>query len=51
MTDTPTPDNRSIERSWAHRFVLANRASLGTMAVFVLMMILFFIGNPAVLSD
>ena len=51
MTDTPTPDNRSIERSWAHRFVLANRASLGTMAVFVLMMILFFIGNPAVFSD
>ena len=51
MTDTPTPDNRSIERSWAHRFVLANRASLGTMAVFVLMMIRFFIGNPAVFSD
>lgn len=51
MTDTPTPDNRSIERSWAHRFVLSNRASLGTLAVFVVMMILFFIGNPAVFSD
>lgn len=51
MTDTPTPDNRSIEHRWTRRFVLANRASLGTMAVFVAMMILFFIGNPAVFSD
>jgi ribose/xylose/arabinose/galactoside ABC-type transport system permease subunit len=51
MTDTPTPDNRSIEQSWTRRFLLSNRASIGTMAVFVVMMILFFIGNPAVFSD
>lgn len=51
MTDTPTPDNRSIEQSWTRRFMLANRASIGTMAVFVVMMVLFFIGNPAVFSD
>jgi ribose/xylose/arabinose/galactoside ABC-type transport system permease subunit len=51
MTDTPAPDNRSIEQSWTRRFLLANRASIGTMAVFVVMMILFFIGNPAVFSD
>jgi simple sugar transport system permease protein len=51
MTDTPTPDNRSIERSGTRRFVLDNRASLGTMAVFVAMMVLFFIGNPEVFSD
>ena len=51
MTDTPEPNNRSIEQSWSRRFVLANRASIGTMAVFVVMMVLFFIGNPAVFSD
>ena len=51
MTATPTQDNRSIEQSWSRRFVLANRALIGTMAVFVAMMILFFIGNPAVFSD
>ena len=49
MTDTP--DNRSLEQSWTRRFMLANRASIGTMAVFVVMMALFFIGNPTVFSD
>ena len=51
MTDTPEPNNRSIEQSWTRRFVLANRASIGTMVVFVVMMVLFFIGNPTVFSD
>lgn len=48
MTDTP---NRSVERSLLHRFILANRASIGTFAVFVVMMALFFVGNPKVFSD
>jgi ribose/xylose/arabinose/galactoside ABC-type transport system permease subunit len=51
MSDTPELRNRSIERSWLHRFVLQNRASIGTFAVFVVMMALFFIGNPRVFSD
>ncbi len=51
MTDTPDLRNRSIERSWLKRFISDNRASIGTLAVFVAMMILFFIGNPRVFSD
>ncbi len=51
MTDTPEPSNRSIELSPLRRFILSNRASIGTLAVFVVMMGLFFIGNPRVFSD
>ena len=48
MTDT---SDRSIEHSWLRRFALLNRASIGTLAVFGVMMALFFIGNPRVFSD
>ena len=51
MSDTPELQNRSIQQSWGRRLLLANRASIGTFAVFVVMMALFFIGNPAVFSD
>lgn len=51
MADTPTTTTRSTERSLLGRFTHTNRASIGTMAVFVVMMAIFFIGNPAVFSD
>ena len=51
MTQMTEPDNRSIEQSALRRFVLQNRASIGTFAVFVVMMALFFVGNPRVFSD
>lgn len=51
MSDAPQTDNRSIEQGRLRRFILSNRASIGTMAVFVVMMALFFIGNPRVFSD
>ena len=51
MTETPELRNRSIEQSPLRRFILGNRASIGTLAVFVVMMALFFIGNPRVFSD
>ena len=43
--------NASIVRTPFRRFLLDNRAALGTFAVFVVMMTLFFIGNPRVFSD
>lgn len=51
MTDSAEISNRSIEPSRTRRFILSNRASIGTLAVFVVMMLLFFIGNPRVFSD
>lgn len=33
------------------RFVLANRAALGSLAVFILMLLIFFIANPRVFSS
>ncbi len=39
------------QRSGLRKFILANRASIGTIAVFVVMMAVFFIGNPRVFSD
>ncbi|MEI6800319.1 MAG: ABC transporter permease [Pseudomonadota bacterium] len=51
MTETSDPRNQSIQLSWARRLVLQNRASIGTFAVFVVMMALFFYGNPKVFSD
>ena len=38
MSDTPEQQNRSIQQSWGRRLLLANRASIGTFAVFVVMM-------------
>lgn len=37
--------------SFLRRFTHINRASIGTIAVFVVMMAIFFVGNPAVFSD
>ncbi len=51
MTDSAEISNRSIEHSRTRRFILSNRASIGTLVVFVVMMLLFFIGNPRVFSD
>jgi len=51
MTDTPEIENRSIEQGALRRFVLQNRAAIGTFAVFAVMMALFFVGNPRVFSD
>ena len=51
MTDGVKNHNRSIEKSLARRLILANRASIGTLAVFVVMMAMFFVGNPDVFSD
>jgi ribose/xylose/arabinose/galactoside ABC-type transport system permease subunit len=45
------PSNASIVRTPLQRFLVDNRAALGTLAVFVVMMSLFFIGNPRVFSD
>src|SRR6185369_3914841 len=35
---------------WLRRHVIANRAALGSLAVFVLMLLFFFIANPRVFS-
>lgn len=51
MTEKSDPRNQSIQQSWARRLVLENRASIGTFVVFVVMMALFFYGNPRVFSD
>ena len=51
MTDTPEIRNRSIKYSWLRHFILSNRASIRTLAVFVVLMALFYIGNPRVFSD
>jgi len=51
MTDTVETSDRSIEQSWTRRFILLNRASIGTLVVLLVMMGLFFIGNPRVFSD
>jgi len=45
------PANASIERSPLQRFLLDNRTALGTVAVFVVMMVIFYFGNPRVFSD
>jgi simple sugar transport system permease protein len=44
-TDAPHPHNHPLRR-----FVLTNRAALGTLAVFVLMMVVFLIANPRVFT-
>ena len=51
MTDVTETSNRSIEQSWLRRFILLNRASIGTLAVLLVMLGLFFMGNPRVFSD
>ena len=51
MTDSVDTSNRSIEQSWIRRLILQNRASIGTLVVLLVMMGLFFMGNPKVFSD
>ncbi len=51
MADVIDKRDRSIEKGPIQRFFLLNRASVGTFAVFVVMMALFFWGNPRVFSD
>jgi ribose/xylose/arabinose/galactoside ABC-type transport system permease subunit len=41
----------SPKRSLLGRFTHTNRAAIGTIAVFVVMMAIFFVGNPTVFSD
>ena len=51
MADVAEQRSQYPERSFLQRFVLDNRASIGTFVVFVVMMALFFWGNPKVFSD
>lgn len=52
MTSMATSrETSSRRRSLVGRFTHTNRASIGTIAVFVVMMAIFFIGNPSVFSD
>ncbi|SDB50177.1 ABC transporter permease [Bauldia litoralis] len=51
MTDIADKHDQYPQRGALHRLVLDNRAALGTFVVFVLMMALFFWGNPQVFSD
>jgi simple sugar transport system permease protein len=51
MTDITDKRDSSIKRGPIRRFFLLNRAAVGTLAVFVVMMALFFWGNPRVFSD
>lgn len=49
MSETPpTPNNN---RGTVRRFLLLNRAALGTLGFFVVMMLFFLWGNPRVFSD
>ena len=57
MTDTVEPAKRVPEVDWSHpidhpvrRFLFANRASLGSLAVFILMMAIFMWANPRVFT-
>jgi ribose/xylose/arabinose/galactoside ABC-type transport system permease subunit len=45
------PANASIVKSPLRRFLIDNRAALGTFAVLVVMMVIFYFGNPRVFSD
>jgi ribose/xylose/arabinose/galactoside ABC-type transport system permease subunit len=51
MADIADKRDASIERTPLHKFLRNNRAALGTLLVFVVMMALFFWGNPRVFSD
>lgn len=51
MADLVEELDQPTERHWLRRFILINRASIGTLVVFVVMMALFFWGNPRVFSD
>src|SRR3990170_7044187 len=51
MADVADKRDASIERGPLQKFLRNNRAALGTLAVFVVMMALFFWGNPRVFSD
>ena len=62
MTDLPNPGvpasrNHAAEVDWTHpndhpvkRFLISNRASLGSLAVFVLMMAIFLYADPRVFT-
>jgi simple sugar transport system permease protein len=47
-TESTSPPAR---RSWLGRVTHTNRAAIGTIMVFVVMMTIFFAGNPSVFSD
>jgi ribose/xylose/arabinose/galactoside ABC-type transport system permease subunit len=44
-------DGKHADQSRLRRFVMANRPALGSLLVFVLMIAVFFVGNPAVFSQ
>lgn len=44
-------EGEHADRSRLRRFLLDNRPALGSLLVFVLMITLFFIGNPTVFSQ
>ncbi|TIU70960.1 MAG: ABC transporter permease, partial [Mesorhizobium sp.] len=51
----PRPGNsrkewRHPSDNWLRGFILDNRAALGTLAVFIVMMAVFMIANPAVFT-
>ena len=50
MSSLTQPNNASIQVSPLRKFVLGNRASLGTLAVFVVMMLIFFAFAPGIFS-
>jgi ribose/xylose/arabinose/galactoside ABC-type transport system permease subunit len=51
MADIVEKRSMPTERRGLRKVILANRASIGTFIVFVVMMALFFVGNPRVFSD
>jgi simple sugar transport system permease protein len=54
ISDTAKPLGKSGDPhphdQWLRRSILANRAALGSLAVFVLMLLFFFVANPRVFS-
>ena len=51
MADIVEKPDKSSERGPLRKFILNNRASIGTLIVFAVMMALFFFGNTRVFSD
>lgn len=51
MADLTTRTTVNPERSALVRLVSNNRAAIGTIAVFIVMMAIFFVANPRVFSD
>ncbi|MBI1173469.1 ABC transporter permease [bacterium] len=46
-----TPDGFNANHGLIRRFIQLNRAAIGTFGFFIVMMLLFFCGNPHVFSD